>query len=91
MVEPLDAELLKDLRGLGKPPSFDGNDSKYQDCFDGRNNPVKGQNGTRKNTFLSSFPDFHGAETTSTMLETLCVLGAPGPFESFVGHPASTI
>ena len=31
MAEPLDTELLKDLRGLGKPPSFDGNDSKYQD------------------------------------------------------------
>ena len=32
----LDAELLKDLRGLGKPPSFDGNDAEYQDfrfCF----------------------------------------------------------
>ena len=29
--ESLDAELLKDLRGLGKPPSFDGNDAKYQD------------------------------------------------------------
>ena len=27
MTEPLDAELLKDLRGLGKPPSFDGNDT----------------------------------------------------------------
>ena len=25
------AELLKDLRGLGKPPSFDGNDAEYQD------------------------------------------------------------
>ena len=24
MTEPLDAELLKDLRGLGKPPSSDG-------------------------------------------------------------------
>ena len=32
MAEPLDAELLKDLRGLGKPPSFDGNDSEYQNC-----------------------------------------------------------
>ena len=31
MAEPLDAELLKDLRGLGKPPSFDGSDSEYQD------------------------------------------------------------
>ena len=31
MAEPLDAELLKDLRGLGKPPSFDGDDSEYQD------------------------------------------------------------
>ena len=31
MTEPLDAELLKDLRGLGKPPSFDGNDAEYQD------------------------------------------------------------
>ena len=31
MAGPLDAELLKDLRGLGKPPSFDGNDSEYQD------------------------------------------------------------
>ena len=30
MTEPLDAELLKDLRGLGKPPSFDGNDAEYQ-------------------------------------------------------------
>ena len=29
--ESLDAELLKDLRGLGKPPSFDGNDSEFQD------------------------------------------------------------
>ena len=26
VAEPLDTELLKDLRGLGKPPSFDGND-----------------------------------------------------------------
>ena len=31
MTEHLDAELLKDLRGLGKPPSFDGNDAEYQD------------------------------------------------------------
>ena len=31
MVESLDAELLKDLRGLGKPPSFDGDDAEYQD------------------------------------------------------------
>ena len=31
MGEPLDTELLKDLKGLGKPPSFDGNDSEYQD------------------------------------------------------------
>ena len=31
MTEPLDAELLKDLRGMGKPPSFDGNDAEYQD------------------------------------------------------------
>ena len=30
MTEPLDAELLKDLRGLGKPLSFDGNDAEYQ-------------------------------------------------------------
>ena len=29
--EALDAELLKDMRGLGKPPSFDGNDAEYQD------------------------------------------------------------
>ena len=32
MAKPLDAELLEDLRGLGKPPSFDGNDAEYQDC-----------------------------------------------------------
>ena len=31
MTEPLAGELLKDLRGLGKPPSFDGNDAEYQD------------------------------------------------------------
>ena len=31
MTEPLDAALLKDLRGLGKRPSFDGNDAEYQD------------------------------------------------------------
>ena len=31
MVEPLDAELLKDLRGLGRPPTFDVNDAEYQD------------------------------------------------------------
>ena len=31
MVEPLDAELLKDLRGLGKPPSFHGHDAESQD------------------------------------------------------------
>ena len=29
--ESLDAELLKDLRSLGKPPSFGGNDAEYQD------------------------------------------------------------
>ena len=29
--ESLVAELLEDLRGLGKPPSFDGNDAEYQD------------------------------------------------------------
>ena len=29
--ESQDAELLKELRGLGKPPSFDGNDAEYQD------------------------------------------------------------
>ena len=29
--ESLDAELLKDLRGLGKLQLFDGNDAKYQD------------------------------------------------------------
>ena len=29
--ESLHAELLKDLRSLGKPPSFDGNDAEYQD------------------------------------------------------------
>ena len=28
--ESLDAELLKDLRGLGKQPPFDGNDAEYQ-------------------------------------------------------------
>ena len=36
MTEPLDADVLKDLRGLGKPPSFDGNDTDYRDfrfCF----------------------------------------------------------
>ena len=31
MTEPLHAELLKDLRGLGKLPSFDGNDAEYRD------------------------------------------------------------
>ena len=31
MVESLDADLLKDLRGLGKPPTFDGNGAEYQD------------------------------------------------------------
>ena len=31
MTEPLDAELLKDLRGQGKPPSADGNDAEYQE------------------------------------------------------------
>ena len=31
MTEPLDAEPLKDLRGLGKPPSFEGDDAEYQD------------------------------------------------------------
>ena len=29
--ESLDAELLKNLRALGKPPSLDGNHAKYQD------------------------------------------------------------
>ena len=29
--ESLDAQLPKDLRGLGKPPSFDRNDAEYQD------------------------------------------------------------
>ena len=31
MTETVDAGLLKDQRGLGKPPSFDGNDAEYQD------------------------------------------------------------
>ena len=31
MTEPLDADLVKDLRGLGKPPTFDGNDTDCQD------------------------------------------------------------
>ena len=31
MTEHLDAQLLKDLRGLRKPLSFDGNDAEYQD------------------------------------------------------------
>ena len=31
MTEPLDAELLKNQRDLGKPPSFDGNDAEYHD------------------------------------------------------------
>ena len=31
MTERFGADLLKDLRGLGKPPSFDGNDAEYQD------------------------------------------------------------
>ena len=30
MVEPLDANLLKDLRGLGKLATFDGNGAEYQ-------------------------------------------------------------
>ena len=28
--KPLDIELLKDLRSLGKPPTFDGTDAEYQ-------------------------------------------------------------
>ena len=31
LTERLDAELLMDLRGLCKPPSFDGNDTDYHD------------------------------------------------------------
>ena len=31
MTEPLDAELLKDLRGLDEPPSFDGSDAEFRD------------------------------------------------------------
>ena len=31
VTKPFDAELLEDLRGLGKPPSFDVNDAEYQD------------------------------------------------------------
>ena len=31
MTEPLVAELLKDLGGLGKPPPFDGNETEYQE------------------------------------------------------------
>ena len=31
MIEPLDADLLKDLRGLDKPPAIDGNDAEFQD------------------------------------------------------------
>ena len=31
MTEHFDAELHKDLRGLGKPLSFDENDAEYQD------------------------------------------------------------
>ena len=28
---PLDVDLLKDLRSLGKPPTFGGTDAEYQD------------------------------------------------------------
>ena len=31
MTESLDAAMHKDMRGLGKPPSFDGKDAEYQD------------------------------------------------------------
>ena len=31
MTEALDADLIKDLRGLGKLPTFDGNATDYQD------------------------------------------------------------
>ena len=31
MTEPLDADLITDLRGLGKPPKFDGNYADYED------------------------------------------------------------
>ena len=31
MVEPVDADLLKDLGGMGKPPTFDEIDAEYQD------------------------------------------------------------
>ena len=31
MTELLDADLLKDLRGLSKPPTCDGNDTDYED------------------------------------------------------------
>ena len=31
VTEAFGAELLKDLRGLGKPPSFDGNGAEHQD------------------------------------------------------------
>ena len=32
MTEPLDADLLNDLRGLGKPPTCDVDDADYQEC-----------------------------------------------------------
>ena len=31
MTKSLDADLFRDLRGLDRPPSFDGNDAEYQD------------------------------------------------------------
>ena len=31
MTEALDADLIKDLRGLGKLPTFDGNATDYQE------------------------------------------------------------
>ena len=31
MTEPLGADLITDLRGLGKPPKFDGNYADYED------------------------------------------------------------
>ena len=31
LAQPLDIELLKDLRSLDKPPTFDGTDAEHQD------------------------------------------------------------
>ena len=103
MTEPLDAELLKDLRGVGKPPSFDGNDAEYQEFSLQLPNPhephqcglshVNGQVRNRGKLDLPGSSGITGQCTPEVLQTDVLFVGldvhGPSPHASWVVHQLS--